>query len=107
MTQQNNSTFRKKNPAEEAEEHRYRSGDIKVEQQEWIVVDKVKRAGHKRGDDGGPHHHHDGGGELGGVAEDRGRTPHSSQQGEGQEYVLKEVNVGSQDLQKRSNEIKC
>ena len=41
------------NPAEEAEEHHHRSGDIKVEQQEWIVVDKVKRAGHKRGDDGG------------------------------------------------------
>ena len=85
------------NPAEEAEEHHHRSGDIKVEQQEWIVVDKVKRAGDKRGDDGGPHHHHDGGGELGGVAEDRGRTPHSSQQGEGQEYVFEEVNVGSKD----------
>ena len=83
------------NPEEEAEEHHNRSGDIKVEQQEWIVVDKVKRAGDKRGDDGGPHHHHDGGGELGGVAEDRGRTPHSHQQGEGQEDVLEEVNVGS------------
>ena len=83
------------NPAAEAEEHNHRSRDIKVEQQEWIVVDKVKRAGHKRGDDGGPHHHHDGGGELGGVAEDRGRTPHSCQQGDGQEDVLIEVNIGS------------
>ena len=64
-------------------------------------MDKVKRAGHKRRDDGGPHHHHDGGGELGGVAEDRGRTPHSIQQGEGQECVFEEVNVGSKDLYNR------
>ena len=80
MTQKN----RIQSPAEEAENHHHRSRDIKVEQQEWIVVDKVKRAGHKRGDDGGPHHHHDGGGELGGVAEDRGWTPHSIQECEGQ-----------------------
>ena len=70
-------------------------------------MDKVKRAGDKRGDDGGHHHHHDGGGELGGVAEDRGRTPHSSQQGEGQEGVLEEVNVRSQNLNNRSYEPGC
>ena len=95
------------NPAKEADEHHHRSGHIKVEQQEWIVVDKVKRAGDKRGDDGGPHHHHDGGGELGGVAEDRGRTPHSIQQGEGQEDVLEEVNVGSKDLYNRFCQLNC
>ena len=67
----------------------------------------MKGAGDKRVDDGGHHHHHDGGGEQGGVAEDRGRTPHSIQQGEGQEGVLEEVNVGSQDLQNRSYELKC
>ena len=96
-----------KNPAEEAEEHHHRSGDIKVEQQVWIVVDKVKRAGDKRGDDGGRHHHHDGGGELGGVAEDRGRTPHSIQQSDGQEDVLEKVNVGSKDLYNRCCQLNC
>ena len=70
-------------------------------------MNEVKRAGDKRGDDGGPHHHHDGGGELGGVAEDRGRTPHSIQQREGQEGVLENINVGSQDLYNRSYQLNC
>ena len=67
----------------------------------------MKGAGEKRVDDGGPHHHHDGGGELGGVAEDRGQTTYSLQQGEGQEGVFEEVNVGSQDLHNRSYQPNC